>query len=77
MSNLHPIMQEALRPWILPPATDPRHALLLERDDDPEPVQTVYSAPEGDLCGTCNGSGEGRYSGTCYRCKGSGEVFEE
>ena len=26
-----------------------------------------------DICGYCNGSGEGMYDGsTCYQCKGSG-----
>jgi hypothetical protein len=30
---------------------------------------------EDEICGSCNGSGEGRYDGsTCYSCKGSGEV---
>ena len=28
-----------------------------------------------DICGTCNGSGEGRYDGSvCYACHGKGEV---
>ena len=30
---------------------------------------------EDDICGQCNGSGEGQYDGTrCYRCKGRGTV---
>ena len=28
-----------------------------------------------DICGNCNGSGEGRYDGTtCWHCKGKGVV---
>ena len=30
---------------------------------------------EDEICGSCNGSGEGRYEGTrCQSCKGSGVV---
>lgn len=33
---------------------------------------------EPELCGSCNGSGEGQHEGTtCYRCKGRGvEIME-
>ena len=32
-------------------------------------------AREGDICGTCNGSGEGMYDGSvCGHCGGSGEL---
>jgi len=33
---------------------------------------------EWNICGYCNGSGEGSYDGsTCPVCKGKGEVLEE
>ena len=41
-------------------------------DDD------FYGEGEWNICGYCNGSGEGSYDGsTCPVCKGKGEVLEE
>lgn len=64
MSNLHPIMAEALRAF-MPQAgviSDPRLELLMSEDDcDDYP------------CSGCSGSGEGQFEGTrCQRCGGSG-----
>lgn len=42
------------------------------RDDIAEQI-TQDEQEEDELCGNCNGSGEGMYEGTrCYVCKGSG-----
>ncbi len=75
MSGLHPIMAQALRPW-MPPIDDPRDHLLIEATDDDEPEEEPETDDEEEnagYCPTCSGSGEGRYDGTdCHACKGSG-----
>jgi len=43
----------------------------MSKTDDPDDEEEV----EDDICGGCNGSGEGMYDGsTCNTCRGSGEV---
>lgn len=71
LNNLHPIMAQALAPFMF--QVDPRDDLLLEEDDfDEEQVED----DELGICPACSGSGEGQNEGsTCSRCKGMGEVW--
>ena len=40
-----------------------------------EDIKEVREERDEDYCGSCNGSGEGRYDGSvCPSCKGSGMV---
>lgn len=68
MNQLHPVMEQALRPWMPPTAAKP-----------PRPIFTQHISVDDDdvtyICDACSGSGEGRYEGsTCYFCRGTGEV---
>lgn len=38
-------------------------------------IEELEDELEGEMCVTCNGSGEGAYDGTtCWHCKGKGVV---
>lgn len=56
--------------------------MTIERDDDepvePDDLDADDPADHWTICGSCNGSGEGRADGTrCRTCKGRGEVYIE
>lgn len=71
LNNLHPIMAQALSPFMF--QTDPRDDLLLEEDDCDEDEEEEDEEP--GICPACSGSGEGSHEGTnCRQCKGRGEI---
>ena len=49
---------------------------VYKNDDENEDMDEYDDNDEPDICGSCNGSGEGMYDGsTCSTCRGKGVIF--